>query len=114
MTGVTFAPSTPGIVEIDKANPVFEVYDDFIANYEDDSLVRYFGRESEVLIGKRSSGIGAVFAISMISPVFDSRQVLVFLGLAPTHFCAVLDCHHFRFLRRLRRLPKNVSRAAAD
>jgi hypothetical protein len=59
MTGVTFAPSTPGIVEIDKANPFFGVCDEFIVNLRDDSVVRYFGTNEEVFIAKRFSGIGA-------------------------------------------------------
>jgi hypothetical protein len=59
MTGTTFALSPPGIVEIDKANPVFGVCDDFIVNYDDDSLVRYSGTDKNVFIAKRFSRIGA-------------------------------------------------------
>jgi hypothetical protein len=59
MTGVTFTLSRPRSIDIDKANPFFGVYDEFIMNFEEDSVVRYFGTGNTVLIAKRFLGIGA-------------------------------------------------------
>jgi hypothetical protein len=115
MSGATFALSKRGIVEIDKANPFFGVYDEFIINFEDDSAVRYFGPDNEVLIAKRFSGIGAgcFRNLSHVSRVrFEAgSRVSWFRAYA---FFPVLDCYHFRFLRRLRQLAKDVSSSAAN
>jgi hypothetical protein len=59
MTGVTFMLSRLKNINIDKANPLFGVYDEFVMNFEAESVVRYFGTGNEVLIAKRFRGIGA-------------------------------------------------------
>jgi hypothetical protein len=59
MRGATFGHCRRRSIAVDKANPFFGVCGDFIVNLTDDSAVRYFGPNNEVLIGKRFLRIGA-------------------------------------------------------
>jgi hypothetical protein len=59
MTGLTCAGSMITIVAIDKASSVFGTRENFIVRLQDNSIVRYFGEQPDVLIAKSFSGIGA-------------------------------------------------------
>jgi hypothetical protein len=96
MTSGTFARGighTTVIVEIDKSNPVFGVCEHFIVKLDGNSLVRYVGRDRDVLITKRFSEIGercfcCVTGVSTIR--FESGSRISVFPVAAFAICGVL------------------------
>jgi hypothetical protein len=92
MSGLTLV--SVAVVDIDEENPVFCFDGDFVVNGEDNSLVLYVGRDDEVLIENRCSGIGAgcfrdladIWAIE-----FESGCQISFLGERAFSGCLSLD-----------------------
>jgi hypothetical protein len=81
--GCTFAGLTTTVLEVDPENSVFGRCEDFIVNLVDNSLVRYFGADKEVLIGSSVAGIaaGCFRNLKTVSTVrFETGSRISFFG----------------------------------
>jgi hypothetical protein len=82
MSGGTFAGSAAGLeIQLDPANKVFGFFGDFLVNFEENSVVRYLGTETEVQIPKQFSGVagGCFCSLKSVSAVrFEAGSRLSF------------------------------------
>jgi hypothetical protein len=96
MTGLTFASwrAGPLEIEIDKANSIFGIYENFIVNFDKNFLVRYFGTERRVLIENRFCGIdaGCFRELADISTIdFEAGSRISSFGVGAFSACSELE-----------------------
>jgi hypothetical protein len=85
------------MIDIDEANMVFGICEDFIVNLERNSLIRYIGISDEVLVGKDYKGIDSFCFESnpnISSVTFESGSRLSVLDEGAFQFCTRLESIH--------------------
>jgi hypothetical protein len=93
MTGRTFSGFLKATIEIDSGNSVFGFCESYLVDFERNSLLRYFGSEKDILIGKQFAGIdnGCFHLCHEISAVqFEAGSEIAFLGDAAFCGCSGL------------------------
>jgi hypothetical protein len=97
MPGAAFRYCATRIIEIDEANRVFGICENFIVNFERRSLVRYFGASGDIFVGAQHERIEqACFATNQIvnSVTFEAGSRLSVFGAGAFAVCWGLQSIH--------------------